>query len=66
MVECGPNSNMKIAMFRDVTPCGLVIVWYKMEAVSSSETLISILQVIHRHMPKDRTLHIQRHENLKC
>jgi hypothetical protein len=50
MVECGPHSNVKIATFRDVTPCGLVIVWYKMEAVRSSEMLVSIMQVTHRHI----------------
>jgi hypothetical protein len=50
MVECGPHSNMKIATFRDVTQCGLVIVWYKMEAVRSSEMLVSILQVTLRHI----------------
>jgi len=33
---------MKIAVFRDVTPCGLVIVWYKMGAAGSSETLVSL------------------------
>lgn len=54
--------HVKNAVFRDVTPCGLVIIRYKMRPAGSSETLVSIWQVKHRHMPKDHILQIRRHE----
>jgi hypothetical protein len=55
----------------DVAPCSLVDIYRRfrralmMEAVSTSETLVSVYQTTRRNIPEDSHLHTRRRENLK-
>jgi hypothetical protein len=59
-----------MTVFWDVATCSLVeidrrFIALMMEAVSSSEMLVSIYQTTRRNIPEDSHLHTRRHENLK-